>query len=189
MICCMISFNRYEVISKSGRAHSFVLWGAETLARKKITEQIAEWMASFGAEHGYELSRAEFVKESDSWYLRVYVDKLTSEGYADMSTDDCEIISRYLSEELDKEDPISQNYYLEVSSPGLDRLLVSEQDFQRFRGRIVDVGLFHPLDGKKALQGKLEGKREGILTLIDDKGLNIDIPTEQISKVRLTVIF
>lgn len=188
MTYCMISFNRYEVISKSGRAHSFVLWGAEALARKKITEQIAEWMASFGAEHGYELSRAEFVKEADSWYLRVYVDKLTSEGYADMSTEDCEIISRYLSEKLDEEDPISQNYYLEVSSPGLDRLLVNERDYQRFSGRIVDVGLFHPLGGKKALQGKLEGRREGILTLIDDKGLSIDIPTEQVSKVRLTVI-
>jgi ribosome maturation factor RimP len=165
------------------------LWGARVLAKIKITERIAEWMTSFGPENGYELSRAEFVKEAEAWYLRVYVDKLTQDGYANMSTEDCEAISRYLSEKLDEADPITQNYYLEVSSPGLDRLLISEKDYKRFQGQVVDVSLYHPLDGKKSLQGKLNGKHDGILTIVDDKGNEKAIPAEQVSKVRLTVIF
>jgi ribosome maturation factor RimP len=165
------------------------LWEARALAKIKITERIAEWMASFGPENGYELSRAEFVKEAETWYLRVYVDKLTQDGYGSMSTEDCEAISRYLSEKLDEADPITQNYYLEVSSPGLDRLLITDKDYQRFQGQAVDVSLYHPLEGKKSLQGKLKERHDGILTIVDDKGNEKAIPAEQVSKVRLTIIF
>ncbi|MBR4149810.1 MAG: hypothetical protein IKR08_00345, partial [Firmicutes bacterium] len=78
-------------------------------------------MLEFGSENGYELSRSEYVKEGRDRYLRVYVDKLENGEYSVMSTDDCETVSRYLSEKLDEADPIPENYYLEVSSPGLDR--------------------------------------------------------------------
>ena len=104
------------------------------MAKKKITELISEWMESYGLQNGYELSRCEFVKEAGTWYLRVYVDKLEGGEYTYMSSDDCETVSRYLSERLDAEDPIPQNYYLEVSSPGLDRPLLTEKDFGRFKG-------------------------------------------------------
>ncbi|MFA7462773.1 MAG: ribosome maturation factor RimP, partial [Anaerovoracaceae bacterium] len=159
------------------------------VAKRKITELIAEWMESFGRENGYELSRCEFVKEADSWYLRVFVDKRTADTYESMSTDDCEVVSRYLSQKLDEADPVKQNYYLEVSSPGLDRLLVSEKDFLRFKGQVVDVGLYHPLDGEKSLQGILKEKHDGILTVVNDKGAETAIPVEQISTVRLAIIF
>ncbi len=159
------------------------------MARKKVTDHIWDWMDGFGKEKGYELSRAEFVKEAEAWYLRVYVDKLGPEGYESMSTDDCEIISRYLSEKLDQEDPIQQNYYLEVSSPGLDRLLISEKDFRRFAGSLVDVRLYRPLDGKKALQGILASGSEGNITLVDDKGNEKTISKELVSKVQLAVVF
>ena len=112
------------------------------MAKKKIQEYISEWMEPFGLENGYELSRTEFVKEGQTWFLRVYVDRLIDGKYDYMSSDDCEKISRYLSQKLDEADPISQNYYLEVSSPGLDRPLVSDKDYCRFTGEIIELKLF-----------------------------------------------
>ena len=93
------------------------------MAKKKIKDIVAEELEDFLKENGYELYNVEFVKEGKDWFLRVYIDKVPAadapeeENY--ISTDDCETISRYLSERLDETDPIPQNYYLEVSSPGL----------------------------------------------------------------------
>ena len=102
------------------------------MAKKKITEIVEEITAEFLAENGLELYNSEFVKEGKDWFLRLYIDRLTGEDTAEaeeeneqyVSTDDCEKVSRYLSDELDRLDPIEQNYYLEVSSPGLDRELI-----------------------------------------------------------------
>jgi len=146
-------------------------------------------MTEFGRENGYELSRVEFIKEADSWYLRIFVDKLAENGYVSMSMEDCEAVSRYLSSKLDEIDPITQNYYLEVSSPGLDRPLITERDFERFIGEMVDVKLYHPLAGKKVLLGRLEGLSDGIITITDEKGKEKAFPKEQASKVSLAVIF
>ena len=159
------------------------------MAKKKITEYVSEWMAAYGPENGYELSRCEFVKEAGTWYLRVYVDKLENGGYGWMSSDDCEIVSRYLSEKLDADDPISQNYYLEVSSPGLDRPLLSEKDFERFKGSRVEVRLYEPIDGKKLLEGELLGLADGIVSIKDDNGKKISLPREKAGKINLAVVF
>ena len=93
-----------------------LIFGEKELAKKKIGEYISEWMNEFGPQNGYELSRSEFVKEGSDWYLRVYVDKLKDGKYASMSTDDCETVSRYLSDKLDEADPIEQSYNLQISS-------------------------------------------------------------------------
>lgn len=159
------------------------------MAKKKVTDYVYEWMQDFGQTEGYELSRVDFLKEADVWYLRVFVEKITSEGYAPMGTDDCEKVSRYLSEKLDEADPVSQNYYLEVSSPGLDRLLVTDNDFDRFIGETVDIKLFHPINGSKTLQGKLVSLQNGIITISDTNNKQAAVPKEQASKVSLAVIF
>ena len=159
------------------------------MAKKKVADYIYEWMEDFGKSEGYELSRVEFLKEVDVWYLRVFVEKISSEGYMPMGTDDCEQISRYLSEKLDETDPVQQNYYLEVSSPGLDRLLVTDKDFDRFGGEIVDIKLFHPLNGEKVLQGKLVKLQDGMIIIADSNNKETAVPREQISKVNLAVIF
>lgn len=151
----------------------------------KVNELISSWMKELD---GYELSRSEFVKEANTWYLRVYVDKITNGEYETVGTDDCEKVSRFLSEKLDKEDPIEQNYYLEVSSPGMDRLLVSEKDFVRFAGQIVDVKLYKALEGKKELSGILIGVKDDILSLnIDNKELNLAM--NSVAKINLAVVF
>ncbi len=159
------------------------------MAKKKITELIAEWMDEYGPAAGYELARCEFVKEGGAWYLRVYVDRLENGGYGVMSTDDCETVSRYLSDRLDEADPIEQNYMLEVSSPGLDRPLISEKDFERFRGSLVDVRLYEALDGSKDLTGELLGLENGVLKLRKQAGKEIDLPKEKAAKIHLSVVF
>ena len=106
-----------------------------------------------------------------------------------VSTDDCEKVSRFLSEELDRLDPIEQNYYLEVSSPGMDRELIKEKDFERFAGEIVDISLYKAVDGQKNFQGRLEGLHDGIITITDENENRMEFPKEQVAKTRLAVIF
>lgn len=159
------------------------------MAKKKIGEYISQWMDEFGPANGYELSRCEFVKEGADWYLRVYVDKLENGGYGIMSTDDCEFVSRYLSEQLDKEDPIAQNYYLEVSSPGMDRPLISEKDFTRFMGEYIEVKLYKAENGSKQIYGKLAGYENGNVTVQTDDGKTIVVEEGKAAKINLAVIF
>ena len=106
-----------------------------------------------------------------------------------VSTDDCEKVSRFLSEELDRLDPIPQNYYLEVSSPGMDRVLLRDKDFARFAGEIVDVNLYKAMDGRKTYQGTLVGIENEKIVITDEKNNRIEFPRELVSKTRLAVIF
>ncbi len=111
--------------------------------------QLAEPIAK--AEGAY-LYDVEFVKEGGIWFLRVYVDK-EEDG---ISLDECEAISRKLSDALDQADPISQNYYLEVASPGIERKLKTEAHFQRYLGEVVDIGLYKAINGSKQVTGILK---------------------------------
>ena len=146
-------------------------------------------MAPYGEENGYELSRTEFVKEAGTWYLRVYVDRLENGGYGWMTSDDCEKISRWLSDKLDEADPIKQNYVLEVSSPGLDRPLIRDKDFERFTGSRIEIKLYEAMEGKKQLEGKLTGYADGMVTIKDDNGTEISLPKEKAAKINLAVVF
>ena len=159
------------------------------MAGKKVEELIASWMENYEKAQDYELSRTEFVKEGQDWYLRVYVDKVEGEGYGTMGTDDCEAISRYLSEKLDEADPIKQNYYLEVSSPGMDRPLISDKDFARFMGSQIEVRLYKALDGSKFYTGTLTGYEDGKVTIRDEKGKEITLQKNDAAKINLAVIF
>ena len=95
-------------------------------------------------ENNFELVDVEYVKEAGTWYLRAYIDK---EG--GIAVDDCEVISRKLSDWLDKEDFIDDCYILEVSSPGLGRPLKKEKDYVRSMGREVEVRLHKAIDRQK----------------------------------------
>lgn len=121
------------------------------MKREAVEEFVTSVVEGIIAGTEMELVDVEYVRERD-WYLRVYLDK---EGGIDL--DDCQMVSQQLSEKLDEEDPIAENYLLEVSSPGLDRVLKKEKDFIRYNGRDVDIQLFKPLDGKKQYTGTLQG--------------------------------
>jgi len=157
------------------------------MAKIRIKELVSKELEEFLAKNGYELYNVEFVKEGRDWFLRVYIDRV-SDSEGGIGTDDCEKVSRYLSARLDELDPIEQNYYLEVSSPGLDRALLKESDYTRYAGRYVDVTLYQALNGKKAYFGKLEGLLDGNLVIIDEKENRIEIPMEKVSKTRLAVV-
>ena len=159
------------------------------MAKKKITDLIEEMLGAFLEENGLELYHTEFVKEGKDWFLRIYIDKANATAEEYVSTDDCELVSRFLSAKLDEEDPIAQNYYLEVSSPGMDRILYKEKDFAKFQGKLVDVSLYKAFEGKKAYEGILVGLVDGHVVITDEKDNELKFPAEQVSKTRLAVVF
>lgn len=158
------------------------------MAKIKIKELVADELAEFLQKNGYELYNVEFIKEGKDWFLRVYIDR-SSETDGGISTDDCEKVSRYLSPILDELNPIEQNYYLEVSSPGMDRALIKDSDYVRYAGRFVDVTLYQGINGKKTFFGKLDGIQDGNLVIIDEKENRIELPMEKVARTKLAVIF
>ena len=159
------------------------------MAKIKIKDLIAEELSAFLSENQYELYNVEFLKEGKDWFLRVYIDRIEGATGGGISTDDCEKVSRFLSERLDELDPIEQNYYLEVSSPGMDRALLKDSDYVRYAGEMVDVSLYQAINGKKAINGILVGLFDGILIIKDEKENKIEIPVEKVAKTKLAVIF
>jgi ribosome maturation factor RimP len=160
------------------------------MAKKTVTDLTKEILADFLTENGYALHNVEFVKEGKDRYLRVYVDRIGADIDAPgIGTDDCERISGFLSDRLDALDPIEQNYYLEVSSPGLDRALLRDEDFVRFAGRPVEIGLYRAREGRKKLEGVLIGLDDGIISIDTDRGERIALPKSEAAVTRLKVVF
>lgn len=160
------------------------------MAKKKVKDIVAEMLTDFLAENGLELFNVEFVKEGRDRYLRVYIDKPENPDGEDeyVNVEECELVSRFLSDKLDEEDPIAENYMLEVSSPGLDRPLIKEDDYRRYAGRPVEVSLYRSVDGRKQFCADLVGLNDGVVSFIDEKNEKFEIPFEQISKINLAVI-
>lgn len=145
----------------------------------KVETRVEELMNQMLDDTDFELVDTEFVKEKD-WYLRIFVDKV---GGIDL--DDCQLLSQRLGDILDKESIIEGSYILEVSSPGLDRVLKKDRDFLREKGKSVDVTLYAPIDGKKIFTGVLESCDKNFLYLKDFS----PIPREKIAQVRLHIEF
>lgn len=157
------------------------------MAKKKITEIIEEMLSDFMAQEGYELYNTEFIKEGKDWFLRVYVDKLARDEY--VGTEDCEKVSRYLSAKLDEEDPIEQNYYLEVSSPGMDRPLLKREHYERYVGSEVEIRLYKGKDGTKNIEGVLKEISGDMVTVEDHDGKVWELELSEIAKAKLAVVF
>ena len=115
--------------------------------KESYESRVEAFLLPLMEENNFELVDVEYVKEAGTWYLRAYIDK---EG--GIAVDDCEVISRRLSDWLDKEDFIDDSYILEVSSPGLGRPLKKENDYKRSIGREVEVDFTKPLTDRRNLQ-------------------------------------
>lgn len=122
----------------------------------------------------------EFVREGGVYFLRVYADK---DG--GISLDECEEISRALSKKLDVADPIKQNYYLEVSSPGIERKLKQPEHFKKYLGETVDVGLYKAINGTKQLTAVLSGYEDGVIRLNLPSGEEVEIPQKETTVVKI----
>ena len=154
------------------------------MARKEdYVARVERFLIPIMEEHQFELVDVEWVKEAGTWYLRAYVDK---EG--GISVDDCEIVSRRLSDWLDKEDFITESYILEVSSPGLGRPLKKEKDFARSLGKDVDVKLYRARDRRKDFTGVLKAYDEQTVT-IEEEGEELVFERGEIALIRLAFDF
>ena len=125
----------------------------ETEGKKKgsVADRVRQLAQPLAESLGLELWDVQFVKEGSQWFLRLFIDKEGGVGI-----DDCVDMTHAVSPALDKEDPIPQEYMLEVSSPGLNRKLTRPEHFQAFLGAPVKVKLIRPLeDGRRELDGAL----------------------------------
>lgn len=152
---------------------------------KKSTESlIEELVLPITNEHNIEIVDVEYVKEAGEYYLRIFIDK---DG--GVSLNDCEVITRAINPILDEKDPIKENYFLEVSSPGLDRPLKKEKDFVRYAGRDVEVKLYKPINGLKHFEAQLvELIDNKIVKLIVDKE-EMEFDKKDIALIRLAIKF
>lgn len=112
-------------------------------------------------ELNYELYDVEYTKEGKDYYLRVYIDNKTG-----ISLDDCEKVNNAISNILDEADYIKEQYFLEVSSCGLERVLRKDKHLASNIGKNIEINLFKPLDGKKQYRGILNSFDKEIITII-----------------------
>ena len=145
----------------------------------KVTDLVAELAAPVAEAAGCSLWDVEYVKEAGDWFLRVYIDK--EEG---ISIDDCEAVSRPLSDLLDQADPIEGSYTFEVSSAGADRVLKKPEHFAQFQGAEVEVKLYRPQEGQKNFIGLLQSWQDGDTT-IEVGGKPMTFTKKDIALVRL----
>ena len=150
--------------------------------KKSIEKTIEEIVLPIVDKNNFELIDVEYIKEAGHYYLRVYIYK---EG--GIGLNDCKMVSEELSEMLDKIDPIKENYFLEISSPGIDRPLKKDNDFERYKGRDVELKLYKALDGQKQFEGELVGLFEGIIKIKTDKDEILEFNKKEVSIIRLSV--
>lgn len=157
------------------------------MADKKITDLVRKLAEPFANEYGCIVDDVEFKKEGADYVLRVIIDVTDNIG-GGVSIDQCEGVSRLLSDALDSTDPIDKAYMLEVSSPGIDRPLKRDKDFERFMGREIDIGLYKPQNGSKTFTGVLTSYKDGIVT-IDCNGEEIEFEKSKTAYIKLAVIW
>lgn len=148
----------------------------ESLAMK-ISEPIIEDLKM-------DLVDVEYIKEGPNMYLRLYIDK---DGGVNL--DDCQNVSQRISEVLDEKDPISENYFLEVSSPGIDRPLKNDKDLKRSIGKDIEINLYKAIEEKKRLTGRLLNYDDQNIYIEDEDSEEKTIERTIISKINLAVNF
>ena len=155
------------------------------MAKREVYEQKTEaLLLPLMEAHQFELVDVEFVKEAGTWFLRAYIDKPGG-----ITIDDCEVISRALSDLLDEKDFIEEAYILEVSSPGLGRPLKKDKDFDRSLGESVEVRLFKAVDKQKEFTGILKAWDKDTVTLEFEDEAELTIERAQIALIRLAFDF
>lgn len=152
-------------------------------AVKEIAEPIID-----GLNAGIELIEVEYIKEGSDWYLRLYIDK-----QGGVTLDDCQLVSEALNDILDEKDLIKSKYIFEVSSPGIDRPLKTDRDFQRYKGEDVEVHLYVPVENSKIFIGKLVGRENSEIIITEDAGsvktTERRFGVKEVSLVKRTIIW
>ena len=160
------------------------------MASTNISNLVENLLQPLLEENGYEIWNIEYKKDGKTRELRIYADK---EG--GINLEDCEVISHFLSVKLDEEDPITEEYNLIVSSPGMDRQLIKDDHFKRYLGVPVEISLYKGIDGRKkfcALLGEKENDELKVTPIdkytLEPEAEEMIIPASLISKVNLLVV-
>ena len=148
--------------------------------RESYEKRTEEILIPITEEHGCELVDVEYVKEGGTWYLRAYIDKPGG-----VSINDCEAVSRKLSDILDEEDYIDDSYIMEVSSPGLGRPLKKEKDFKRSLGEEVELKTYRMIDKQKEFTGILKSYDDDSVTVAFEDGTERNFDKGDIALIRL----
>lgn len=161
----------------------------EVTRLSSVVEIVTDLVTPILQDHDFYLYDLEFVKEGKSWYLRVYIDK---DG--GITLEDCALVSDELSEALDnvEPDPIPQAYFLEVSSPGAERPLKKEEDYQRAIDHYIHISLYQQINGQKIYEGTLTqlSNKEITLDYLDKtRHRQITIDRQKIAQARLAIKF
>ena len=152
--------------------------------RESYEQKTEEILNPIVEEYGFELVDVEYVKEGSTWYLRAYIDKPGG-----INIDDCETVSRRLSDILDEKDYIDEAYILEVSSPGLGRPLKKEKDYKRSLGEEVEIRTYRMIDRQKEFTGILKEYDEKTVTIEPDGGTLLTFDKSDIALIRLAFDF
>ena len=148
--------------------------------KNNTVSKVEEIVAPFARELGLEIWDIRFVKEGTDWYLRIFIDKDSG-----VSIDDCVDLSHAISKPLDEADPISQSYTLEVSSPGIERELVTDRHFEKFIGSDVMLRLIRPIDKVRDFSGRLVSYEDGVITVMTEQGSELSVNKKETSYVKL----
>lgn len=155
------------------------------MSKREVYEQkTEEILQPIVEEHGFELVDVEYVKEGSNWYLRAYIDKPGG-----ITVNDCETVSRKLSDILDERDYIDDAYILEVSSPGLGRPLKKEKDFKRSLGEEVEIRTYRMIEKQKEFTGILRAYDETTVTIEMENGTEKTFEKSNIALIRLAFDF
>lgn len=142
--------------------------------------KVAEIVAPYVEELGLDIWDIRFVKEGTDWYLRIFIDK---DG--GVSIDDCVDLTHAITKPLDDADPISQSYLLEVSSPGVERELITDSHFEKYIGAAVMMRLIRPIDKIRDFSGTLKKYENGLITVELADGEELTVNKKETSYVKL----
>ena len=117
----------------------------------KTDEKVFELVEPIIIELGFELVDVEYIKEKDEKYLRIYIEKPGG-----ITIDDCQLTSEKLGMIIDEKNIINEPYIFEVSSPGIERVLKKDREFDRYRGDLVEIKLYKAINGQKIIMGHLK---------------------------------
>ena len=152
--------------------------------REDFEQRTEELLIPILEKYEFELVDVEYVKEAGTWYLRAYIDKPGG-----IAINDCEVVSRELSDLLDQKDFIDDSYILEVSSPGLGRPLKKERDFARSIGAEVEIRTYRMVEGRKEFTGVLEEYDSESVTVSYEDGTKHNFDRKEIALIRLAFDF
>lgn len=141
---------------------------------------VGEIVAPIAKGLGLEIWDIRFLKEGSDWYLKIFIDKENG-----VSIDDCVELTHAITKPLDEADPISQSYTLEVSSPGIERELVTDRHFEKFIGSDVMLRLIRPIDKTRDFNGRLTAYENGEITLALENGEELKVNKKETSYVKL----